>query len=759
MQTNTLSSLLALDIFALIALIIAVGPITTSVAPRLHKRLLLALFYLVVVRSVYLIVFLASERLPLSFIGSAEILSLVCIIWALMPPSTGSLRRKFTRIGLGVTAICLLLVWLVPNFPWQIAVILIAFGGLLLIYSSTNKVPWYYDFPPIALGGMALLNWVGLANTGQFVALLAYGILLYLVYAKSAMSLGDHQRETNLPGITNQRQYIEQRQFREVSSALSAASGPNELLDHAVQIIGQQTQVDQVVILAFSRHQGGIGNVAAVYRDGSLLYLTARNKTTFNISDYSLLVDSLEGRRHINFTAITDNPHLKKLYALWQEAQTGPTLIQPLFLNQKGVGILILGNPSSAQPIKGKYIRLCQKLTAQLAALVVFQQEYQSLEIKAEELAAKLQIHQETRQQLTNIVETINDGVIASNTDSRIQLVNQAAEQILGRSKKQLLGRPIRVIYDDINARKSIDKLTTEFRYSNQTLTTYFEQGGQAIQGRIMPLRNNNQEWMGMVVVLRDVTAEIIADNTKNQFIKTISRELRPPLTTIKGYVDLMLVGATGNIGIQQQNYLKIIRTGTDRAIEIVNKTSRIVEDDANIIKLNLQEIDARKVIIATSKAISSLIAAKHLNLKFDIPPNLPPLYADEAKLRQILDHLLSNACRFTKEHGEISIRTWLKSEGLNDHIVNYLIIAVSDNGIGIPPAEQGRIFEPYYQVPNELSDVAGGIGLGLSVVKELVEAHSGRVWVESAVGKGSTFQVALPCASYQQKGALISAP
>jgi PAS domain S-box-containing protein len=520
------------------------------------------------------------------------------------------------------------------------------------------------------------------------------------------------------------------------------------------------------VILAFSRYQGGIGNVAAIYKNGSLLYHTARNETSFSISDYSLLVDSLEGRRHINFTSITDNPHLKALYALWQEAQTGPTLIQPLFLNQKGGGILILGNPDSTQPIKGKYIRLCQKLATQLAAMVVFHQEYQFLEIKAEELAAKLQVHQETRQQLTNIVETINDGVIAGNTDNRIQLVNQAAEQILGRSRRQLLGRPMRAIYDDINARKSIDKLTTEFRYStpegifdNQTLSTYFEQGGQAIQGRIMPLRNNKQEWMGMVVVLRDVTAEIIADNTKNQFIKTISRELRPPLTTVKGYVDLMLAGATGNIDIQQQNYLKIIRAGTDRAIEVVNKTSRIVEDEANIIKLNLQEIDVREVIIAASKAISSLIAAKHLNLKFDIPPNLPPLYADEAKLRQILDHLLSNACRFTKEHGEISIRAWLKSEELNDHIVNYLIIAVSDNGIGIPPEEQGRIFEPYYQVPNELSDVAGGIGLGLSVVKELVEAHGGRVWVESAVGKGSTFQVALPCATYQQKGALISTP
>lgn len=758
MQTDTLSSLLALDIFALIALIIAVGPITNT-AYRLHKQLLLALFCLVVVRSVYLVAFLAKESLPLLFIGSAEILSLVCIIGALMPSSTESLRRKFTQIGLSITGIFLLLVWLVPNFPWQIAVILITFGGLLLTYSSTNKIPWYYDFPPIALGGAALLSWIGLANTGQFVELLAYGTLLYLIYTKTAMGLSDHLRETDLPDITSRHQYTEQRKFIEVSSALSAAPGPNQLLDHAAQIIGQQTRVDQVVILAFSRYQGGLGNVAAIYKDGSPLYHIARNETSFSIADYSLLVDSLEGRRHINFTSITENLHLKALYALWQETQTGPTLIQPLFLNQKGVGILILGNPGSDQPIKGKYIRLCQKIATQLAAMVVFHQEYQFLEIKAEELATKLQVHQETRQQLTNIVETINDGVIAGNTDNRIQLVNQAAEQILGRSRRQLLGRPIRAIYDDINARKSIDKLTTEFRYSNQTLTTYFEQGGQAIQGRIMPLRNNNQEWMGMVVVLRDVTAEIIADNTKTQFIKTISRELRPPLTKVKGYVDLILAGATGNIGIQQQNYLKIIRAGTDRAIEVVNKTSRIVEDDANIIKLNLQEIDARKVIIARSKAISSLIATKHLNLKFDIPPNLPPLYADEAKLRQILDHLLSNACRFTKEHGEISIRTWLKSEGLNDHMVSYLIIAVSDNGIGIPPVEQGRIFEPYYQVPNELSDVAGGIGLGLSIVKELVEAHGGRVWVESMVGKGSTFQVALPCATYQQKGALISAP
>lgn len=743
MQTDILSNLLALDIFALTAWGIAVSFDPYS-GDRFRQRLSLALFSLVMVRSFYLLAFLVSGALSAPFIGAAEILSAICIIWALTDSAVISSRRNYIQIGLGITGAFSLLIWLVPNFPWQMVLLLLALGGFFLTSSNPGGTPWYYSLIPFFLGLMALLSWLGLTATSQFMALAAYGLLIYVVYT----GIAGQRRPVEAKGSAelSRRQRLEQMQFVELSNALSATSGPHELLRQAVQIIGQRTQVDQVVILTFSKDQNGLGQVAAIYKAGSLTRHTSRDKISFNLSDYPLLLDSLESQSQLNFTSTTEDAYLKKIYQLWQETHTGPTLIQPLFLKQKGVGMLLLGNPVSKRPVKRIYSQLAEKLSAQLAVMVIYYQEYLSLEIKAEKLAARLQLNQESRQDLINIIETINDGVIASNREGRIQVVNQAAEHILGQSRKQLLGQPMRAIYSHIGGRKPFDNLAAEFSHSPQILTTYFERGGQAVQGRLMPLRNERQEWQGTVAVLRDVTAEVIADKTKSQFIKIITRELRAPLTTIKGYVDLILVGAAGTLNLQQRHFLSAIQAGADQAIGVVNKTSGAVEEEARAIKLDLREIDIRKIITAVAKTGAKLISARHLQLKLDIPPHLPSLQADEAKLKQILDHLLSNACRFTKEYGEISIRARMQPEGSGSPGANYLIIAVSDNGIGIPPEEQGRIFEPYYRASNELSDIAGGSGLGLAVVKELVEAHGGRIWVESAVGKGSAFQIALPC-------------
>jgi signal transduction histidine kinase len=252
---------------------------------------------------------------------------------------------------------------------------------------------------------------------------------------------------------------------------------------------------------------------------------------------------------------------------------------------------------------------------------------------------------------------------------------------------------------------------------------------------------------MGLVALLRDVTVEVNADRTKSRFINTISQEIRSPLTTMKGYLDLVLHGAAGNLEPEQQRYLNLIKAGTDHVAETISNALLAVEDKTDLIKLEIREADVKQIIDSALQAASASIEAKDLKLNLHIAPDLPSIQADETRLKQVIDNLLSNACRFTQEKGEIAIRAWIQWEGTNGQRAKYLIIAVADSGVGIPLEEQRHIFEPYYQISNEINNRSGGIGLGLSVVKELVEAHGGRVWVESTEGQGSIFQVALPVA------------
>jgi signal transduction histidine kinase len=138
-------------------------------------------------------------------------------------------------------------------------------------------------------------------------------------------------------------------------------------------------------------------------------------------------------------------------------------------------------------------------------------------------------------------------------------------------------------------------------------------------------------------------------------------------------------------------------------------------------------------------------VRLRELKLRREIKDDLPPIIADPKHIRQILDNLLANACRFTPPGGYVILRAWIETERVGQIDRPHLIIAVADNGVGVPRSEHKRIFDPFYQLKNQKIDTEIGMGMGLAVVKDLVELHNGRVWVESVVGEGSVFQVALP--------------
>lgn len=751
MFTNLQSYHLALDIFALTALAMA-AKATPGRTQTERNHYLLALITLVLVRSLALIMHLTLATVQAQAVGVVEMLSIYCVVWMLRKPSASysNVLRLYMRLGIVAMPVAILLAfWLVTTLPWQPVAVLIAAGGLPLIFSLQDKPRWGHTLPPILLSLAALLNWANLNNIGYLVALMGYGALLYAVFVEAAISAGQKQQTVESLVVESRRVHSERLRSMEIGSTLIATRHPIEMLQHAAQTIARATGVDQVVILSLSA-QPNAGNVVAAYSQNGDIHHTATDNTPFNPQEIPLLVEAREGQQHLLVAEVLDHlPELGRLYSLWNEPGVGPTLLQPLLLDQKVVGFLVMGNPTSGRSLSNTEIRLGQTLAPQLGGMIIYQDQYFELQSQAEDLAAKFQFTQGQVDQLTDIVESISDGVLVSDLDGKINLVNQAAQQILDKTAPQLIGKPIGAIYGDIDSTDSIEKLASEFSRNDQPISTFFESEGRSVQGRLIPLRNSRQEWLGFVAVLRDVTPEAQAEKSRREFVRTISRELRTPLTTARGFLDMVFAGPQQESSLQQTHFMDIIRTNLDRMIEIVNNATLVVDYETNTVKLDMMPVNVREIIDSAVKNISTQpTAIGKTRFVADIDSDLPNIQADPSKLRQALDILLSNASRFTKSTDrQVSLRVWMQSEGLNGQTNNHLIISIASNGVGLPPEIQKRAFEPTPDANDELSQLVGNKGFKLPKVKEIIEAHGGRVWLENLEGTGSVFHITLPYA------------
>jgi two-component system phosphate regulon sensor histidine kinase PhoR len=240
----------------------------------------------------------------------------------------------------------------------------------------------------------------------------------------------------------------------------------------------------------------------------------------------------------------------------------------------------------------------------------------------------------------------------------------------------------------------------------------------------------------GSVLVLHDISEIRRLERARRDFIANISHEFKTPLTAIQGFAETLLFGALEDKK-NRERFLQIIR---DHALRL----SRLTEDLLNLAQIEAGQFSYDARFISISELVQPCLDTarvkaekKNLRIGVDCPTGLPRLYGDQRAFHEILENLLDNAVRYTPEGGSLNVSAAL--EGTE------IVIAVSDTGIGIPKADQERIFERFYRADAARSRESGGTGLGLSIVKHLVEAQGGRITVESEVGRGSTFRVILP--------------
>jgi PAS domain S-box-containing protein len=236
-------------------------------------------------------------------------------------------------------------------------------------------------------------------------------------------------------------------------------------------------------------------------------------------------------------------------------------------------------------------------------------------------------------------------------------------------------------------------------------------------------------------------------DEIKSEFVSVASHELRTPLAAIKSAVQLILKGKTGAINENQAKFLLMAERNIDRLTNLLNDLLDLSRIESGKIWMNFEEIDVKGPIEFTLSSLKTKANEKSIQLKMDFPTELPTVYADREKLEQILTNLIGNAIKFTPDGGDISVSARPFHENRNE-----VAISVRDSGIGIPEEQLNKVFDKFHQVEDSLQRSVSGTGLGLAITKGLVEAGHGKIWVESEVGKGSTFTFTLPISEGEKR-------
>ena len=352
------------------------------------------------------------------------------------------------------------------------------------------------------------------------------------------------------------------------------------------------------------------------------------------------------------------------------------------------------------------------------------------------------------------VFETVNDPIMTSTLDGRITAVNRAFEQAVGYTRDEIIGRHYSMLTTPAVADASAQRIR---RAAAGEALAPAEVIGVAKSGehltfevRSAVIRDHDGVPVGMVAIYRDIRqrkqteealerAKELAEDTsraKSNFLANMSHELRTPLNSIIGFTKLLLRRLDGDLSDRQDAYARSVLNSSTHLLTLINNVLDLSRIEAGKLELSVDEVDAASVVEECVESARSLASGKDLTLETVVPPDLPRLYADRLKVKQVLLNLLSNAVRFTPA-GRVTVQVAVVDEGMR--------FAVSDTGPGLPAAEVERLFEPFHRAHTAGTRDVAGTGLGLAISRQFVDLHRGRIWVETREGEGATFAFVLP--------------
>jgi PAS domain S-box-containing protein len=368
---------------------------------------------------------------------------------------------------------------------------------------------------------------------------------------------------------------------------------------------------------------------------------------------------------------------------------------------------------------------------------------YQLIRDQAERLGTLLRNEQEEAEKSNAILEGIADGVMLTDTQGQISLFNSAAEEMLGLPRDQVMGRTLPELIDQYgeNVAAWAGPVMTwdegrETRTSGYHPTDRIDVGDRVVSVTIAPVFVANQS-LGTVSVFRDVTRDVEVDNLKNEFVLNVTHEFRTPMTSIKGYLELLMMN---DMNEQQANVLPVIKSNTDRLAALVEDLLTVSKIDAGE-TLSIEPVDLANVIDIQLTNAQNRHYDKGHTVTLDVDESLPRAALDRRKTLQVVGNIIDNAFNYTPAGGNIEISLY-EDPDRDDSI----LLSVADNGLGIPESFRDTIWDRFSRnEEHALATDTAGTGLGLSIVRELVRMQGGEVWFESQEGEGTVFYVSFP--------------
>lgn len=337
------------------------------------------------------------------------------------------------------------------------------------------------------------------------------------------------------------------------------------------------------------------------------------------------------------------------------------------------------------------------------------------------------------KSKIKTIIQCMADGVLVTDHEGNIVLYNPAFLRLL---KCENLAAPGGEDFMKIKGWRDLRERIKEVE-EGTSISLEIGHEEKTLMAHVAPVRSEDGEFLGTVTVLRDISMLKAMEQMKSDFVAMVAHELRSPLASIEQQLSVILAGILGEINPRQQEMLGRTKERTHALLNLINDLLDLAKIEAGFVVQHKEKVAIEEILTKVMEILRPQAEAKNIALEISLPPALPQVMADRRNMEEVFLNLVSNGIKYTGEGGKVWITAGIKG--------SYLMVEVGDNGLGISAEDLPHIFDKFYRVKNVQTRKITGTGLGLPIVKRIVEAHLGTVEVQSELGVGSVFRVLLP--------------
>ena len=510
---------------------------------------------------------------------------------------------------------------------------------------------------------------------------------------------------------------LELRALQEIAHHLSLSLHLEETLD----VIGRRARelfsADHVAI--FLIPDVGASWYLAYLEDAPLLpdpIVVEASRTLF-----ASLAQASPQLIHSDDSQHASSPVVRLLRERWQVPRL---FVIPLVTRGRLVAVLVVSGASFLSDLDERQEQLAESFAFLAATAIENARLYENV--------------LEQRQELEAVLQGIGDAVIVTDANLNILMVNPVAIRTL-HLPAEPDGLPLASVIENedlldvmqavFTSKEAVIMRDITFEFPGEKPRTF-----QAVASAVV---GPGQTARGVVTVLRDITAQKELEKMKSNFLSVVSHELKTPLHSIKGFVEIIRMGKAGPITDLQADFLTTVKEQTQVLQRMIDDLLVFSRLEAGQLRLHAEEISLAAIAAGVVQKLTPLAEEKGIALTTLLPDDFPDIQGDYMRMEQVITNLVENAIKFTPAGGKVTI----DGRDLGERVQ----VWVQDTGIGIPESEQERIFDRFYQVDASERRAYRGAGLGLTICKHIVERHGGRIWVESQPGEGSTFYIELP--------------